>query len=56
MRADGLQIMKHFIQLDVFKFVPSLEKVNFIETHLNKQTQIKKTETKEEKIPEPKTA
>ena len=56
LRADGLQIMKHFIQLDVFKFVPSLEKVNFIETHLNKQTQIKKTETKEEKIPEPKTA
>ena len=56
LRADGLQIMKHFIQLDIFKFVPSLEKVNFIETHLNKQTQIKKTETKEEKIPEPKTA
>jgi len=56
LRADGLQIMKHFIQLDVFKFVPSLEKVNFIEIHLNKQTQIKKTEIKEEKIPEPKTA
>ena len=56
LRADGLQIMKHFIQLDVFKFVPSLEKVNFIETHLNKQTQTKKPETKEEKIPEPKTA
>jgi peptidylprolyl isomerase len=48
--------MKHFIQLDIFKFVPSLEKVNFIETHLNKQTQTKKAETKEEKIPEPKTA
>ena len=56
LRADGLQIMKHFIQLDVFKFVPSLEKVNFIETHLNKQNQTKKTETKEEKTPEPKTA
>jgi len=55
LRADGLQIMKHFIQLDIFKFVPSLEKVNFIETHLNKQTQIKKPETKEEKTPEPKT-
>ena len=54
-RVDGLQIMKHFIQLDIFKFVPSLEKVNFIETHLNKQTQTKKTETQEEKIPEPKT-
>ncbi|MCV0412499.1 peptidylprolyl isomerase [Nitrosarchaeum sp.] len=56
LRADGLQIMKHFIQLDIFKFVPSLEKVNFIETHVNKQTQTKKAETKEEKSPEPKTA
>jgi len=56
LRADGLQIMKHFIQLDIFKFVPSLEKVNFIETHLNKQTRTKKAETKEEKTPEPKTA
>jgi len=55
LRADGLQIMKHFIQLDIFKFVSSLEKVNFIETHLNKQTQTKKPETKE-KLPEPKTA
>jgi peptidylprolyl isomerase len=49
LRADGLQIMKHFIQLDIFKFVPSLEKINFIETHLNKQTQTKKDETKEQK-------
>ncbi|MDO8640972.1 MAG: FKBP-type peptidyl-prolyl cis-trans isomerase [Nitrosarchaeum sp.] len=54
LRADGLQIMKHFIQLDIFKFVPSLEKVNFVETHVNKQTQIKKTETKEQ-TPEAKT-
>ncbi len=36
-RADGLQIMKHFIQLDLFKFIPTLEKVNFIETYQNKQ-------------------
>lgn len=36
-RADGLQIMKHFIQLDLFKFVPTLEKINFIETYQNKQ-------------------
>ena len=54
LRADGLQIMKHFIQLDIFKFVPSLEKVNFIETHLNKQAQVVKPETKEEQITEPK--
>jgi peptidylprolyl isomerase len=54
LRADGLQIMKHFIQLDIFKFVPSLEKVNFIETHLNKQAQVVKPETKDEQITEPK--
>ncbi len=54
LRADGLQIMKHFIQLDIFKFVPSREKINFVETHINK-TQ-KKTETKEQKTPEPKAA
>jgi len=51
LRADGLQIMKHFIQLDIFKFVPSLEKINFIETHQNKQAQTKKPETKKEKTP-----
>ena len=55
LRADGLQIMKHFIQLDIFKFVPTLEKVNFVETHVNKQTKEKKPETKE-KAPEQKTA
>lgn len=36
LRADGLQIMKHFIQMDIFKFVPTLERVSFVETHLNK--------------------
>lgn len=56
LRADGLQIMKHFVQLDIFKFVPSLEKVNFIETHQNKQAQSKKPEAKKEKAPEPKVA
>ena len=53
LRADGLQIMKHFIQLDIFKFVPSLEKINFVETHMNKQSQ-NKTESKEEKTPKEK--
>ncbi len=55
-RADGLQIIKHFIQVDIFKFIPSLEKVNFVETHQKKQTQTKKPEPKEEKAPEPKAA
>lgn len=49
LRADGLQIMKHFIQLDIFKFVPTLEKISFVETHINKQqAQEKKSETKPE--------
>ena len=50
-RADGLQVMKHFIQIDVFKFVPSLQKINFIETHENKQKEKPKTETKKEEKP-----
>lgn len=45
-RADGLQIMKHFIQMDIFKFLPSIEKINFIETYTNKQ--IKKTDEKKD--------
>ena len=55
LRVDGLQIMKHFIQLDIFKFIPTLEKASFVETHVNKQTQEKKSETKE-KTPEQKAA
>jgi peptidylprolyl isomerase len=43
-RVDGLQIIKHFIQMDIFKFVTSIEKVNFVETYLNKQTQKAETE------------
>ena len=52
-RADGLQIMKHFIQTDIFKFVPTLEKVNFLETHVKKSPETQKkpesTPTKTEK-------
>ena len=36
-RADGLAIIKHFTQMDLFKFVPSLGKVNFVESYENKQ-------------------
>lgn len=45
-RVDGLQIIKHFIQMDIFKFVTSIEKVNFVETYLNKQTQKAETAPK----------
>lgn len=54
-RAEGIQIMKHFIQVDIFKFVPTLEKVNFVETYQNKQTQTKKSESTET-APKPKTS
>jgi len=60
-RADGLQVMKHFIQMDLFKFIQNLEKVHYIETHLNKQKEKPKEQTKtetkkEEKPVEQKTA
>jgi peptidylprolyl isomerase len=51
-RADGLYVIKHLIQTDVFKFIPALEKVNFVETYVKQQTKSqektssKKTETK----------
>lgn len=45
-RLDGLQIIKHFIQLDVFKFVQTLEKINFIETYQNKTSKPEKQESK----------
>ena len=53
-RTDGLQIMKHFIQSEIFKYVPSLEKINFLETHLNKSSETqKKTESTSSKIEKP---
>ncbi|MGQ0606404.1 MAG: FKBP-type peptidyl-prolyl cis-trans isomerase [Candidatus Nitrosotenuis sp.] len=35
--VESLRIIKHFIQMDAFKFVPTLEKINFIETYSNKK-------------------
>ncbi|MDC8437576.1 MAG: peptidylprolyl isomerase [Candidatus Nitrosotenuis sp.] len=37
--AEGLRVIKHFIQIDLFKFVPTLEKINFIETYVNKKAE-----------------
>ena len=48
-RLEGLAILKHFFQTDIFKFVPSIQKINFIETYTNNQTpkpQEKQSETK----------
>ena len=56
-RADGLHAIKHFVQTDIFKFIPSLEQVNFIESYVNKQakstekTTKPKTKTKKTKAP-----
>ena len=45
-RADGLAIIKHFTQTDLFKFVTSLTKVNFVESYENKQAPKPKSEEK----------
>ena len=48
-RLEGLAILKHFFQTDIFKFVPSIQKINFIETYTNNQPpkpQEKQSETK----------
>ena len=56
-RADGLHAIKHFVQTDIFKFIPTLEQVNFIESHVNKKTESTekttkpKTKTKKTKAP-----
>jgi peptidylprolyl isomerase len=47
--AESLRVIKHFIQMDIFKFVPTLEKINFVETYSNKKTE--KKEAKPEAIP-----
>ncbi len=54
-RAEGLAIIKHFVQTDIFKFVPNLEKINFIETYTNKQkeTALKPQEIKQTKEEKP---
>ena len=36
-RTEILPSTKHFIQLELFKFIPSLEKINYIESYQNKQ-------------------
>lgn len=34
-RAEDLQVTKHFMQQNIFKFVPTLRTLRFIETHTN---------------------
>ncbi len=44
--AETLRVIKHFIQMDIFKFVPTLEKINFIETYNNKKAEKKEDKPK----------
>ncbi|MEW6044347.1 MAG: FKBP-type peptidyl-prolyl cis-trans isomerase [Thermoproteota archaeon] len=37
--AEGLRVIKYFIQADIFKFVPTLDKINFVETYSNKKSE-----------------
>ena len=57
MMMEGLQIVKRAIANEVFKFIPKLEKVNFVDTY-NKPKQEKPAEQKpaEAKPAEPKAA
>ncbi len=55
-RVDKLPTIKHFAQIDIFKFVPALEKINFIETYVTtqkkspeKNSKVAKTSSKETK-------
>ena len=52
-RAEGLYAIKHFIQTDIFKFIPTLEGMNFVEPHVNKKAKsmekITKTKDKTKK-------
>jgi peptidylprolyl isomerase len=46
--AEGLQIIKRGISSDVFKFVPSVATLSFVERFQNEKPQAKKEETKPE--------
>ena len=48
-RLEGLAVLKHFFQMDIFKFVPSVQKINFIETYTNKQSPKPQEKTAEKK-------
>ena len=48
-RVDGLPAIKHLVQTDIFKFVPTLGKINFIETYEKKQTKSQQTTSRSSK-------
>ena len=46
--SEGTPGIKHLIQLEVFKFIPTLEQVNFVESHMNKKTKSTEKTSKEQ--------
>ena len=48
-RLEGLAVLNHFFQMDIFKFVSSVQKINFIETYTNKQSPKPQEKTAEKK-------
>jgi peptidylprolyl isomerase len=54
--AEGLQIIKRAIVNDIYKFVPKLEKINFVESYANTKTEKPETKQAESKPAEVKTA
>lgn len=54
--AEGLQIIKRAIVNDIYKFVPKLEKINFIESYANTKAEKPETKQAESKPVEEKTA
>lgn len=54
--AEGLQIIKRAIVNDIYKFVPKLEKINFIESYANTKAEKPEAKPAESKPAEVKTA
>ena len=54
--AEGLSAVKRFTTNDIFKFVPTLTKINFIETYNNVKSTKPQTIAAETNAAEPKTA
>jgi len=46
---EGTSGIKHLIQLEIFKFIPTLEQVNFVESHIKQQTKPQEKTSKEQK-------
>tara|TARA_B100001750_G_scaffold232533_1_gene231755 strand:- start:209 stop:958 length:750 start_codon:yes stop_codon:yes gene_type:complete len=46
---EGTSGIKHLVQLEIFKFIPTLEQVNFVESHIKQQKKPQEKTSKEQK-------